>query len=92
MDATIFNPRNRWNSKKLARAIVDEASAIRWCQEQNLLPSIKFCQRGHQMDPTPRSKGFPQFRCRKDGCKEESSVAAGTWFERTNLPVDKVIR
>jgi hypothetical protein len=91
MDTTAYNQTNRWNRKKLARTILDEPSAIQWCQDQNLLPSTKFCSRGHRMELSARHSGFPRFRCRKEECNETVSMACDTWFEDCHLPVDKII-
>ena len=88
-----INPQAKWNRKKLFRLVINKESAIKWCQEQRLLPTKKLCQQGHDMKLSSQTiKGFPRFRCDKNECNEEVSMLKGTWFEDCRSGIEKVLR
>ena len=91
-EETFCEPKRRWNPWMLDQVIKDEASAIRWCQEEGLLPDVMFCKKGHRMQESARHKGFPRFRCQKEGCKEEFAITSGTWLEHSHLPVSQILK
>jgi transposase-like protein len=40
---------------------------------------------------TQTIKGFPRFRCRKEGCNEEVSILKGSWFEDCRSGIEKAV-
>ena len=68
--------------------------AVRWCQQKGLLPKMKVCVCGQQCRIVNR-QSYPEkkaFRCPRKGCQKVVSLRTGTFFENSNLPLEKVLR
>ena len=69
-------------------------SIVRWCRAKSLLPVSRDCECGCSCRVAKRPR-YPEgecFRCPRKGCQKQISFRTGTFFENSNLPLEKILR
>ena len=67
-----------------------EEDAIAFLQEKGVLPTERFCKKGHPMKLSIGSR--VDWRCNKSGCRNKIGIRVGTWFVDTRLPFVTAVR
>ena len=85
-----------WNRKRLCQEAGTRVSAISWAQDHGLLPRTKICPT-HRVEMTltihdVAEHGLGRFRCHRDHYHYSESLAKNTWFEGSNLSIEKGLR
>ena len=78
----------------ICRVLNSTQSSVRWCRAKSLLPTSHDCECGCDCRIVRRPR-YPEgecFRCPRKGCQKVSSFRTGTFFENSNLPLEKIIR
>jgi hypothetical protein len=78
----------------LCRTLHSIDATVRWCRAKSLLPVARDCECGCDCRVVRRPR-YPEgecFRCPRKGCQKLISFRTGTFFENSNLPLEKIIR
>ena len=78
----------------ICRTLNSTTATVRWCRAKSLLPTTRDGACGCSCRIVSR-QNYPEgecFRCPRKGCQKVTSFRTGTFFENSNLPLEKILR
>ncbi|XP_076649422.1 uncharacterized protein LOC143357070 [Halictus rubicundus] len=87
----ITSEMSKWNRRRLMCEIKNGEDAIRWTQNQNLLPKTRYCKK-HRKEMTLHLNrhGIGTFRCKTKTKQHEITITKNTFFENSHLSLGKI--
>ena len=65
----------------------DEADAINLLQNYDIIPRIRWCNKGHEMKMNIGKRNI-RWICMKVGCRQTIGIRQGTFFEGNSLIIE----
>lgn len=75
--------------KKIFREVHDEYTAVKFLQENELLPRIKVCSQNHEMVLYFDNRIY--WKCNKRSCRKNISLRTDSWFEGSKLQFENAV-
>ena len=76
----------------LCRELIDVEATIRWCQSRKLLAEKKDCVCGRDLVKRKTTPEMRCWRCPRKACRKEVSLRDGTFFAKSHLEIERIIR
>uniref|UniRef100_A0A5S6QKU8 ISXO2-like transposase domain-containing protein n=1 Tax=Trichuris muris TaxID=70415 RepID=A0A5S6QKU8_TRIMR len=72
--------------------VADEATAIRFLQDNGVLHRHRLCVFLERMSLTVNSARSPRWRCPNDACMKQMALRSGTWLEGSKISFRQVLK
>src|SRR5579863_9657491 len=75
---------------ELNELLTNDAQAIKYLQDMNIIHSNRLCVNGHDMVLSVTEKSC-RWRCNRRECRKEVGVRVGTWFSKSRLSLKTIV-